>query len=48
MFGLTRGEIALAAFVFALIYGAGLLPRIAKALAGGGKKPSRSEDKPSE
>ena len=28
MFGLTRGEIVLIAFVFALIYGAGLLPRI--------------------
>ncbi len=46
MFGLTRGEIALAAFVFALIYGAGLLPRIARALTGGGKK--ASEDKPSD
>ena len=28
MFGLTRGEIVLIAFVFALIYGAGLLPRL--------------------
>jgi hypothetical protein len=29
VFGLTRGEIVLVAFVFALIYGAGLLPRLA-------------------
>jgi Sec-independent protein translocase protein TatA len=28
MFGITRGEIVLIAFVFALIYGAGLLPRL--------------------
>lgn len=34
MFGLTHGEIGLAAFVFALIYGAGLIPKIAKLLAG--------------
>ena len=43
MFGLTRGEIALTAFVFALIYGAGLLPKIAKALTRGSRAPS--EDK---
>lgn len=28
MFGLTRGEILLVAFLFALIYGAGLLPKL--------------------
>ncbi len=32
-FGLTRGEIILIAFVFALVYTAGLLPRITKALS---------------
>ena len=47
MFGLTRGEIILIAFVFALVYGAGLLPRLAARLtragdrggAGGGAPP---------
>lgn len=28
LFGMTRGEIGLAAFIFALIYLAGLLPRL--------------------
>ena len=28
-FGLTRGEIILIAFIFALVYGAGLLPKLA-------------------
>jgi hypothetical protein len=30
--GLTRGEIALVAFIFALVYLAGLLPKIAARL----------------
>lgn len=38
-FGLTRGEILLIAFIFALIYGAGLLPKLAERL-------SRSREKP--
>jgi hypothetical protein len=29
LFGLTRGEIVLVAFIFALVYGAGLLPKLA-------------------
>ncbi len=28
IFGMTRGEIGLTAFVFALVYGAALLPRL--------------------
>jgi hypothetical protein len=32
--GLTRGELLLVAFIFGLIYVAGLLPRIAARLAG--------------
>jgi hypothetical protein len=35
IFGLTRGEILLVAFIFGLIYVAGLLPKIAARLAGG-------------
>jgi hypothetical protein len=34
-FGLTRGEIILIAFIFALVYGAGLLPKLAARLGGG-------------
>ena len=33
--GLTRGEIILTTFIFALIYGAGLLPRIVNFLVRG-------------
>ncbi len=33
MFGMTRGEIALVAFIFALVYGALVLPRLAERLA---------------
>ncbi len=33
MLGLTRGEILLVAFIFALVYGAGLLPKVAALLA---------------
>ena len=36
MFGLTRGEIILIAFIFALVYGAGLLPKLAARLSGTG------------
>ena len=32
MFGLTGGEIALVAFLFALVWGAGLLPRLGERL----------------
>jgi hypothetical protein len=32
MFALTRGEIAMVAFLFALIWGAGLLPRLGERL----------------
>ena len=38
MFGLTRGEIILVAWVFALVYGAGLLPRLIRMLAKPEKK----------
>jgi hypothetical protein len=34
---LTRGEILLLAFIFALVYGAGLLPRLAAWLSGAGR-----------
>jgi hypothetical protein len=37
--GLTRGEIALVAFIFALVYIAGLLPKIAARLARGTDRP---------
>jgi len=30
MFGLTRGELAMVVFLFALVWGAGLLPRLAE------------------
>jgi len=33
-FGLTRGEIILIAFIFALVYGAGLLPKLTARLSG--------------
>jgi hypothetical protein len=32
MFALTRGEIAMVAFLFALVWGAGLLPRLGERL----------------
>jgi hypothetical protein len=38
MFGMTRGEIALVAFIFCLVYGAIVLPRLAERLAGRDKK----------
>ena len=43
--GLTRGEILLVVFIFALVYLAGLLPRIAARLAGSetSGKPTRPE-----
>jgi hypothetical protein len=34
MFGLTRGEIILVAFIFALVYGAGLLPKLVALVTG--------------
>jgi hypothetical protein len=33
-FGLTHGEIILVALIFALVYGAGLLPKLAARLSG--------------
>jgi Sec-independent protein translocase protein TatA len=52
-FGLTHGEIILVAFIFALVYGAGLLPKLAARLsgasrssggAGGAPKGAKSSD----
>jgi hypothetical protein len=45
-FGLTRGEIILIAFIFALVYGAGLLPKLTAYLSGGGDqgKPGKPTD----
>jgi hypothetical protein len=40
LFGLTRGEIMLIVFVFALVYVSGLLPKIVKRLDG---KPEEKE-----
>ncbi|MDB4943054.1 MAG: hypothetical protein JWP97_2588 [Labilithrix sp.] len=42
-FGLTRGEIVLIAFIFALVYGAGHLPWLAARL-GGKPLPARKRD----
>ena len=40
MFGMTRGEIALVAFIFVLVYGALILPRLAERIgAPKGPKP---------
>jgi hypothetical protein len=39
--GITRGEIALVAFIFALVYVSGLLPKIAARIAGGEKAEER-------
>jgi hypothetical protein len=33
MLSMTRGEIGLVVFIFALVYSAGLLPRIARRIA---------------
>ena len=44
MFGLTRGEIILVAFIFALVYGAGHLPKLAARL--GGKTPADKPPRP--
>ncbi len=35
---MTRGEIVLIVFIFALVYGAGHLPRLAASLGGKGSK----------
>ena len=45
-FGLTRGEIILIAFIFALVYGAGLLPKLTAYLTGAGApgKPGKPTD----
>jgi len=37
-FGLTRGEIILIAFIFGLVYSAGLLPKLAAFLSPRAKK----------
>ncbi|MBX3193244.1 MAG: hypothetical protein KF819_40040 [Labilithrix sp.] len=45
MFGLTRGEILLVAFIFALVYGAGLLPKLIALLSrGSATAPAGGED----
>jgi hypothetical protein len=41
--GLTRGELLLVAFIFGLIYVAGLLPKIAARLAGKGDDAPKGE-----
>lgn len=46
-FGLTRGEILLIAFIFALVYGAGLLPKLATRLSGG-RAPGGKQGKPAD
>lgn len=46
MFGLTRGEILLVVFIFALVYGAGLLPKLAALVSRGGA--AAPEDKPAD
>ena len=38
LFGMTRGEIVLIAFIFALVYGAGHLPKLAASLGGKAKR----------
>lgn len=43
-FGLTRGEIILVAFIFGLIYAAGLLPKIAARLSGKGEAVKKTDD----
>jgi hypothetical protein len=42
LLGLTKGEIALVVFIFALIYMAGLLPKVVKLIVG-----REDEDDPS-
>ena len=44
LFGLTRGEIVLIAFVFALVYGAGLLPKLISLLSGESRAPEAPEE----
>ena len=34
MFALTRGDLAMVLFIFALVWGAGVLPRLGERLAG--------------
>jgi Sec-independent protein translocase protein TatA len=34
MFALSRGELAIVAFIFALVWGAGALPRLGERLGG--------------
>jgi hypothetical protein len=43
MFGLTRGECILIAFIFALVYGAGLLPKLAALLSRWSASPSKTD-----
>ena len=44
MFGLTHGELILIVFIFALIYGAGLLPKVAARLSGKPEKKAPSRE----
>jgi hypothetical protein len=41
-FGLTRGEIILIAFIFALVYSAGLLPKLAARVSKMGRTDGKS------
>jgi len=45
-FGITRGELILIVFIFALVYGAGHLPALAALLGGkrAADKPGKSAD----
>lgn len=45
---MPRGEIVLVAFIFALIYTAGLLPKLAARLAGEDPKKKEKEEEPKE
>jgi hypothetical protein len=45
-FGLTRGEILLIAFIFGLVYSAGLLPKVAARLSGTKKKKGGEAEAP--
>ncbi len=43
---MTRGEILLIVFIFALVYGAGHLPRLAARLGGKGSKQDKGRAQP--
>jgi hypothetical protein len=45
---MTRGEILLIAFIFGLVYVAGLLPKIAARLGGRDESPGKPTEDPAE